>query len=235
MKWKDLEPRTVWIQNMNRSVGASSRHQRALMCWVVAPWLSCPSKTWSVSLKPGEPASCPPLSTSPWRTWTCGSLLLKTAVSTASVVLFCITVIIIDSTVDNRVETVLNKYRSVFTEQKAMEHAACLLTSVRVCASVRSKRSVQPVRRVEPLGHHHGRSLHSLLSQPQLGRVVHVQWLQVGLNTPVWNCPLSHTEENWLISSLRAAFPNMLMQYANILYQASLEDCLLSASVALYS
>lgn len=83
---------------------------------------------------------------------------------------------------NNRVETVLKKYRSVLcsqvkslTELKAMERAACLLTSVRVCASVRSKRSVQPVRRVEPLGHHHGRSLHSLLSQPQLGRVVHVQ------------------------------------------------------------
>lgn len=138
MKWKDLEPRTVWIQNMNRSVGVSSRHQRALMCGGVAPWLSCLSKTWSVSLKPGEPASCPPLSTSPWRTWTCGSLLLKTAVSTTSVVLFCIIVIIIDLTVNNRVETVLEKYRSVLcsqvkslTEQKAMEHAACLLTFVR--------------------------------------------------------------------------------------------------------
>lgn len=100
MKWKDLEPWTVWIQNMNRSVCVSSCHQRALMCGVVAPWLSCLSKTWSVSLKPGEPASCPPLSTSPWRTWTCGSLLLKTAVSTTSIVLFFIIVIIIDLTVN---------------------------------------------------------------------------------------------------------------------------------------
>lgn len=142
-----------------------------LMCEVVLPLLSCLAKTWSVSLKLEERASCPPLSTSPWRTSTCGSLRLKTAVRATFGFL-----IIIDL--------------MVCVKRKALLWE--LLTFFYVCVLICSKCSVQPVCRVEPLGHHHGRSLHCLLSQPQLWRVVHLQWLQVDLNASGLYIELMH-------------------------------------------
>lgn len=117
-----------------------------------------PVQTWNASLRHEEPVNCPLLLTSPWRISTCGSLLPKTAVSTGFKIQF------VWNWWDSEDSSVKN------CKQKEHLQVLSLLLLLSRC----SKCSVQPVCSVQPLRHHYGRSLHSLLSQSQLGRMVHI-------------------------------------------------------------
>lgn len=157
----------------------------------VAPWLPLAFQTWNASQRQEEPANCPPLLTSRWRIWTCGSLPLKTAVSSDTRTLRSVSshtgnVLTCDSWWHQN-----GKY--LFTSTSVLETNDTNIYHIRLVAielyfkwilflPCFSKRSVQPVCSVEPLRYHYGRSLHSLLSQSQLRRMVHLQWLQVRLN-----------------------------------------------------
>ncbi len=79
--WKDFSPRKGPCTQLDKmSTGCTERYKQN-SCSLTLP----PVQTWNVSLRHEEPANCPPSLTSPWRIWTCGSLPLKTAVSTDTV------------------------------------------------------------------------------------------------------------------------------------------------------